>query len=119
MYVVREKELRIGREPARKTPCRVCSTSRDVGNSAVPFSFPFVVSLSSKVGLGGGSVPPYLPIRAHRMEDSGRSSWRHGECDFTNDRWISVDRNRSRLGALRWRPIRSLEFPRWETFAVR
>src|ERR1700733_7258627 len=63
----------IGREPTRKAACRLCSKSRGVGSSARPFSVPFVISLRSEIALCSRAGPPYLPVRTHRMEDSGRS----------------------------------------------
>jgi hypothetical protein len=58
MYVLREKELRICREPTRKAPSKLRSKGAEVEDSAVAFAPPFVVSLRSELGPGSRAVPP-------------------------------------------------------------
>jgi len=48
IYVVREKELRIGLEPTRKAPGKLCFQSGEVERSALVFALHFIVFLRSE-----------------------------------------------------------------------
>jgi len=62
---------------------------------------------------------------SRHISQYGHTAWRIQDgvlsgaaCGYTNHGWISVDRNESRPGALRWRSIRSEGFSRWNAAAV-